>query len=347
MRRLLECFGSPEAVWGASWAELSGLKWLRPRVRQALARGPDQAALDEVLGILESLDAWVLTFNDPLYPSLLGRIPDPPPILYGIGNPEVLKGDLVAIVGSRQCSTYGIKAAKELARGLASHGIGVVSGLAIGVDTAAHQGALSGKGVTVAVKGCGIDIQYPKRNISLAAQIARTGAVISEFPPGIEPEPGLFPLRNRIISGLSLGVIVVEASLKSGSLITASYALDQGRDVMAVPGSIFSYKSAGTHYLIKMGARLVEGVRDVMDELGLGEFQSSGWASQEEGPTGGFDCALPDEKLVLQKLEPYPMHIDEIANVCGLPVSRLSGVLLQLELKDLIMSLPGQMYQLK
>ena len=344
LRRLYEHFGSVEAVWQASREEICGLKWLRPGVRQALCMGPDQAAVDSALGVLDALGAWVLALDDPLYPELLRRIPDPPPVLYGIGDPGALRRECVAIVGSRRCSTYGIKAARELASGLASRGIGVVSGLAVGVDTAAHKGALEGNGVTVAVKGCGIDIPYPRQNTALAAKIVSSGVVLSEFPPGTGPEPGLFPLRNRIISGLSLGVVVVEASRKSGSLITAACALDQGREVMAVPGSIFSYKSAGTHYLIKMGARLVEGVKDILDEVGLEECAFEDSEEDREGEGGGHRGLLPEEMLVLQRLEAYPQHIDEIAEACGLPVSRLSGLLLQLELKGLVTSSPGQMY---
>ncbi len=346
LRRLVDHFGTPEAVWGASAKELSGLAWLRPGVREALVRGPDQAELSKAQKAMESCGAWIMTFLDDCYPLLLSRIPDPPPVLYGLGDPGVLDKSLVAVVGSRQASTYGIKAAKELSKGLASYGIGVVSGLAIGIDTAAHQGALSGGGVTIGVKGCGIDVLYPKRNRSLVARMAREGAVISEFPPGVYPEACNFPMRNRVISGLSQGVVVVEASPKSGSLITASCALEQGRDVMAVPGSIFSYKSLGTHYLIKMGARLVEGIQDIMDELGLE------WNADDPGLLAGAGRSepvksLPEEQKVLEKLEPYPQHIDEIAEACGLSVSRVSGLLLQLELKELVLSLPGQMYQLK
>lgn len=346
LRRLVDHFGTPEAVWGASSEEFSGLPWLRPSVRRALVRGPDIAAVSRARKALESCGGWMMTFHDDCYPSLLSSVSDPPPVLYGIGDPAALEGELVALVGSRQASTYGIKVAKELSMSLASYNIGVVSGLAIGVDTAAHKGALSGGGITVGVKGCGIDVPYPRRNVSLAVRIAGRGAVVSEFPPGVLPEAGHFPARNRIISGLSRGVVVVEASPKSGSLITASCALDQGRDVMAVPGSIFSFKSRGTHYLIKMGARLVEGVQDILDELGM-VWDEACPVAGAAGARGRATSSLPEEQKVLARLEAYPQHVDEIAEACGMPVSRVSGLLLQLELKDLVMSLPGQMYQLK
>ncbi len=347
--RLIDYFGSAEAVWDAPANIFLQLSWARPGTRKALAKGPDNDAVCRVLETLEGIGAWVMTIHDRDYPPLLARTANPPPLLYGLGRRDALSKDLVAIVGARQATTYGLKVAKELAKGLSSHGVGVSSGLAIGIDTAAHQGALEAGGVTVAVKGCGLDVCYPKRNTSLSRRICGKGAVISEFLPGTPPEAQNFPIRNRIVSGLSQGVVVVEAGPKSGALITAACALDQGREVMAVPGSIYSYKSSGTHYLLKMGASLVENVQDVLEELGLGPGHEAGRGSMRHftGVTKRSAYSSLEEQIVLSKLEPYPQHIDEIAQACGLPVGKVSSLLFELEIKDLVASLPGQMYQLK
>ncbi len=228
---------------------------------------------------------------------------------------------------------------------LVQHGYTVVSGLALGIDTASHEAALRSGGSTIAVKGCGIDVAYPRQNTDLVRRIADHGAVITELPPGSSPEARNFPIRNRIISGLSYGVVIVEANVKSGSLITASCALEQGREVMAVPGSIYSYRSSGTHWLIKQGARLVENFTDIMEELGA-EKQGHN-TDLVPGVSKERPELSPEEQNVFDKLEPYPQHIDNIANLCGQSVGQVSGLLLQMELKELIRAFPGQIYQLK
>jgi len=345
LRRLVEHFGSARAVWEAGPADFSDIARFPAHVRDALARGPDEKTIEHSIDVLERIGAWTMTFLSKDYPSLLNEIQNPPALLHGIGDPSSLKNRAVAVVGSRYPSSYGLDVARMLSSELVQHGYTVVSGLALGIDTASHEAALRSGGTTIAVKGCGIDVVYPRQNAGLVNRIADNGAVITELPPGSSPEAKNFPIRNRIISGLSLGVVIIEASMKSGSLITASCALDQGREVMAVPGSIYSYRSSGTHWLIKQGARLVENFTDITEELG----------SEKQGPNkdispgvpGEYPELSPEEQKVFDKLGPYPQHIDDIAHLCGQPVAQVSGLLLQMELKDLIQAFPGQIYQLK
>ncbi|NIA08637.1 MAG: DNA-protecting protein DprA [Nitrospiraceae bacterium] len=344
LRRLVRYFGSAERVWKAKPEEFSRVSQLSSKIREALARGPNEEAVRHTLNVIKKMGAWVITSMDTDYPTILKEITNPPSLLYGIGDPNCLRKKSVAIVGSRMASSYGLSVARELSSGLVLHGYTVVSGMAIGVDTASHEAAVRSGGSTVAVMGCGIDRPYPRQNIGLSRRIAEHGAVITEFPPGTPPEPQNFPIRNRIISGLSQGVVVVEASMKSGSLITASCALDQNRDLMAVPGSIYSYRSKGSHWLIKQGAQLVDSVSDIIDGLDTGihkhpEMQPS--VSQKEPQLSS------EEQQIFEQLEPYPQHIDNIAYKCGCSIGKVSGLLVQMELKDLIQALPGQIYQLK
>jgi DNA processing protein len=346
LRRLIDHFGSAEAALQAARDDLDAIRWLSPRICEVLKKGPDPGAVERCVMTLERLGAWVLTYLDEAYPPLLKEIPDPPAVLYGLGNPAHLHGRSIAIVGSRNASPYGSMAAKKLSTALARQGFTVVSGLALGIDTAAHESALQAGGATVGVKGCGIDYLYPRQNRKLFLRMAEKGAVVTEFPPGVLPEPKNFPIRNRIISGLSMGVIVVEAGMKSGSLISASCALEQGREVMAVPGNIFSHTSRGTHWLLKQGARLVEDLSDVIDELGV---QRKNTAPKTEPETR--DRATPvlssEERALFERLGPYPLHIDDLAHLSGLSVGQVSGLLLQMELKDVVQALPGQLYQQK
>lgn len=345
LRRLIDHFGSAEVALEAGRRGLDAIRGLSPKVREALQKGPDPEAVAKCVTTLEDLGAWVLTYLDQAYPPLLKEIPDPPPVLYGLGNPAHLCSRSIAIVGSRNASSYGSIAAKKLSASLAREGFTVVSGLARGIDTAAHESALQAGGVTVGVKGCGIDYPYPRQNRKLVHKMAERGAVITEFPPGVLPEPKNFPIRNRIISGLCRGVIVVEAGLKSGSLISASCALEQGREVMAVPGNIFSHTSRGTHWLIKQGARLVEDPSDVMDELGIQRKKAvleTDTEARNQAPV-----LSGEEEALLEKLGPYPIHIDDLAHQSGLSVGQVSGLLLQMELKDVVQALPGQLYQQK
>lgn len=350
IRRLVDHFGSPEAVLSAGASALNAVRWLSPRVKDAILVGPDRHALERGMETLTGINAWALTYLDAQYPKTLAQIPDPPAVLYGLGDPDRLRGRSIAIVGSRKASPYGIRAARELSSALAERGVTVVSGMAPGIDTAAHEAVLQAGGVTIAVKGCGIDVPYPRHDRFFIERMASNGAIITEFPPGVTPEPRNFPIRNRIISGLCLGVVIIEASMKSGSLITASCALEQGREVMAVPGSIYSNGSVGSHWLIKQGARLVENATDILEVLdgpcmSNGAIAGPGLIEERSGRP-----AMPlehEEELLFNMLGAYPIHIDELADLSGLSVAQVSAILIQLELKDIVQALPGQMYQRK
>ncbi len=344
--RLVETFGSAEAVWQNVDSLQSGCSWLRSSACEALQHGPDPKRMKQHRDFLKRPDAWAITMEDSAYPELLAKIDDPPLILYGLGDPACLDGPCIAVVGSRAATQYGKDAARRLAAELVSKGFVVVSGLALGIDSEAHKSAMEYGGTTVAVKGCGLDYAYPRRNISLAKAIARHGAVISEFPLGMPPEPGHFPVRNRIISGLCQAVVVVEGTMRSGSLVTAALALEQGREVGAVPGSIFSNRSKGTHWLIKNGAKLVASADDILEEIPEYILGLRSKGSQEQIRESLDDLDLdPDEKKVLEILGPYPQHLNEIAQAAGLEAHKASGLLVQMELKDLIQSLPGQNYK--
>jgi DNA processing protein len=249
----------------------------------------------------------------------------------------------VAVVGSRNATYYGLKASERVGWGLGQSGVGVVSGLARGIDAAAHWGCLRGGGHTVGVLGTGIDVVYPRENERLFQTVCSRGTIVTEFPPGTPPEPRNFPIRNRIISGMSKGVVVVEATKRSGSLITAGMALDQGREVFAVPGSIDSFKSTGTHSLLKQGARLVENSDDVLEELSMRPR-----SSPAHGPDRKEAVAWRDmdeiEQRVFDILGMYPIHIDEIVRISKLDAGKILGVLLRLELEGMVNQLPGMMF---
>jgi DNA processing protein len=292
---------------------------------------------------LEKKGYFLLTVEDPDYPSNLREIFDPPFVIYGAGRPEVLEEPSVAVVGARRPTPYGRAAAEKLARDLAACGLVVVSGLARGIDSIAHWGALD-SGRTVAVLGSGLDDIYPQENRGLFRKIAENGAVITEFPPEMPPFPFHFPLRNRVISGLSLATVVVEATRQSGSLITARLSLEQNRDVMAVPGSLTSDLSRGTNWLIKSGAKLVETWEDVVEELPspLRErFLSRRTEEKKKMP-----AMSPEEKRVFDRLSvEMPIHIDELVEAADVSVSEMLGLLLNLELKGLVRQAPGKFFQ--
>jgi DNA processing protein len=282
---------------------------------------------------------------DNSYPARLLDIADPPVALFCQGDMECLEKSAVAIVGSRAATTYGKRVSFELARELARQGICVVSGMAMGIDGEAHAGALAGGGVTIGVLGCGVDVVYPQQHGALFKEVAVRGLLMSEYPLGTGPDGFRFPERNRIISGVSLGTVVVEASLKSGSLITARLALDQGREVFAVPGRIDSVKSQGTHRLLQQGAKLVNSVDDILEELDMaGMLHHSGVA--------GSSAVQPvelqeDEKHLLSCLEVYPVTIDELVRESGYDAAAIFQILLCLELKGVVRQLPGQQYELR
>lgn len=350
-KRLIERFGNPENIWLAKPRDFEQLSWLSAKARIALAGGPDDIQTAEDIECLGRLGAWVVTIDDPWYPPLLREIYAPPHILYGVGDKGALLASGIAMVGSRRASRYGMMMARSLARTVSRAGLSVISGLAPGVDTVCHETVSDDGGITVGVKGCGLDVQYPRENVGLERRMVMKGAVVSEFPLGTEPEPRNFPIRNRIISGMSRGVLVVEAGLKSGSLITASYALDQGRSVMAIPGPVTSSLSAGTNWLIKQGARLVESVEDILDELRITDRRSAVAPAGRDGEAVTGDDGLrglsKEEHAVYEKLGHDPVHLDDLVHCCALPVSLVSGLLMRLALKELVQILPGQFYQRK
>ena len=262
-------------------------------------------------------------------------------VFYTKGIDIPAKTTFVAVVGSRNSTPYGVKTAENLAQGLARRGLGIVSGLARGIDSAAHWGCVEGRSFSVGVLGTGIDVVYPPSNKKLFDVMNEKGAVITEFPLKTPPEPKNFPIRNRLISGLSRGVIVVEATMKSGSLITASVALEQGREVFAVPGSVHSFKSKGCHFLLKQGAKLVENADDVLDELGLNYSYADKKDSYTEPPLPPLE---DNEKKVYDLLGDYPVHIDDIAREGNMEPGTASAVLMRMELKGIVRQLPGKLF---
>ncbi len=282
----------------------------------------------------------ILRLQDAGYPKALRATFDPPPVLYVRG--EIVREDVqaVAVVGSRHASAYGLSAAEAIARDLAFAGVTVVSGLAVGIDSAAHRGALAAGGRTIAVLGCGIDVAYPRRNQKLACEIAEQGAVVSEFCPGTPPEAWRFPRRNRIVAGLSLGVVVVEAGEKSGSLITARLGLEAGRDVFAVPGEIGLARTRGTHRLLREGAKLVECGADVLEEAAPWLLPAS--ASGQPGSPGGEPSA--EARAVLDAFDGAVVHVDRLIARSGLGAARTLEILLDLELRGAVRHHPGMLY---
>jgi DNA processing protein len=344
-KRLIDRFNSPEFILGATRDELLGVEGITPRLVAAIKQRkiPDPVKKDFDL-VLEK-GYKIVTMADSDYPPLLLQIPDPPPFLYVFGR---LDGSIknVAVVGSRNATSYGRSITRRLCRDLARLKITIVSGMALGIDSAAHEGALLGKGSTIAVLGSGLENIYPTENRKLFHQIADTGAVVSEFSLTAEPDAHNFPIRNRIISGISLGTLVVEATRRSGSLITARLAAEQNREVFAVPGSIQSFKSTGTHTLIKQGAKLVEHARDIMEELSHiieAPFETDN--TTEETPKKIPRLSL-EESRVFEGLDPYPVHIDELARKLPMESGRLLSVLLQLELKNIVLQSPGKFFSL-
>jgi len=344
-RRLLDRFETPAGILGAGEADLYGVEGMTPRLVGALRRHKMPAAVHEDLALVQKNGYRIISFRDAVYPCLLRHIADPPPLLYLYGSLDPDSRN-IAVVGSRNATHYGIAATLRLCRDLASHGLTVVSGMARGIDTAAHEGALSGRGATVAVLGCGLGTIYPAQNERLFHRIAERGAVISEFPFKAKPDPHHFPVRNRIISGMCAGTVVVEATRNSGSLITAHLAAEQGREVFAVPGSVASFKSMGTHRLIKEGARLVENARDILEELsGFWPGSCFPEPAEDPGPDPKQDLGLSQSQAALYgALGPYPVHIDTLCRELAMEPGAVAGHLLQLELKGLVRQTPGKFF---
>lgn len=338
VRALLDYFGDLERAWRAPASELHRAGLDRRAVENLLklrtAYDPDTD-----LRKVERAGARILTWDDPDYPIRLREIPHPPPVLYVKGSLAESDQWAMAVVGTRRATAYGKEAARVFAGELAANGITIVSGLARGIDGAAHQAALEAGGRTIAVLGQGIDTAvYPPEHRKLAQQIVERGALASEYPPGTPPEAANFPPRNRIISGLSLGVLIVEAPERSGALITADFAAEQGRDVFALPGPIFARSAAGTNRLLREGALMALSPRDVLEELNMTMVAQHIEAQAAIPPQDETEAAL------LGQLSSEPMHIDEIGRQAGLPIAQVSSALAMLELKGLVRQVGGMNY---
>ena len=338
IRELLKQFGLPENVLARPRGELARLA-----PRASISAIDSEEVTRGVAAALE----WVqrpghalVTLADQNYPRPLLEIPDPPPLLYASGRLELLNHPCLAVVGSRNATAQGERNAESFARVFSDNGLCIVSGLALGIDAAAHRGGLAGAGSTAAVLGTGIDIVYPARNAALAEEIACAGLLLSEFPLGTKASAHNFPRRNRLISGLTLGCLVIEAALASGSLITARAAAEQGRDVFAVPGSIHSPLSKGCHALIKSGAKLVESAEDVLAELS--GFRRTGYASTAHSRPSG---EAPEHEALLVHMGFDPVDVDSLCSRAGLSPELVSSELLRLELAGRIAALPGGLYQ--
>jgi DNA processing protein len=337
LRRLLNKFGLPSEVLARRRAELAEV--VPAGALEGLDSATVQEAVSAALKWVERPGHSIVTLADDGYPKALLEIADPPPLLYAVGRTELLQRPCLAIVGSRNASAQGERNAESFAQALSDAGLAIVSGLAAGVDAAAHRGGLAGPASTIAVLGTGVDVVYPRRNADLAGLIATHGLLVSEFALGTGPLAHNFPRRNRLISGLSSGCLVVEAALASGSLITARTAADQGREVFAIPGSIHSPLSKGCHALIKSGAKLVESASDVLNELS--GFRPSGYASTTAGETVG----VQDDAALLAHMGHDPVDVDSLCLRAGMSAEQVSSELLRLELDGRVAALPGGLYQ--
>jgi DNA processing protein len=348
IHRLLGKFHTPDAILAAPVPSLveAGLPDCLARELQQETR---RTAAEAKWAECRQNGVEIMTLLEPLYPRLLREIFDPPLILFFRGDPTCLNSPTVSVVGSRHATPYGINVAEQLSRDLARRGLTIASGLARGIDAAAHRGALEGKGKTVAVLGSGLDMIYPRENQKLARQIESSGCLVSEYPPGTPPTPQNFPVRNRIISGLALGTCVVEAAEFSGSLITSRLALEQDREVFAVPGNITSRNSFGPNLWIKQGAKLVQDWRDIVEELPMAlrqEILSRSGGSSETQQQDLFSRVLtPEEKRVLELLSAdQAVQIDQLLESTGMNSSELLATLLELEMKDQIKQLRGKCF---
>jgi DNA processing protein len=336
-KRLVGYFGDPGAAWQASAAELQSAGLDRGPMESLLA-ARQELDLDEELERVRAEGSHVITWEDEGYPPRLLQVHDAPPVLYVKGEIEPRDEWAVAVVGTRSATRYGKQIVDEIAGDLARAGITVVSGLARGIDSLGHRAALRAGGRTIAVLGCGIDIIYPSEHRDLARSVVERGALVTEYPLGTKPEGGNFPARNRIISGLSLGTLVVEAGKRSGALITADYALEQGREVFAIPGNVHSPKSEGTNRLIQEGgAKLVVSVQDILEELNLTLVEHH----QE------VRMVVPEderEARILKHISEEPVHVDEIGQRTDLPISEVTSTLAMMELKGMVRQVGGMNY---
>jgi DNA processing protein len=346
--KLLREFGSPEAIFNASLTALEAQRLTAPVAQAIHTRQPLSAAAKE-LAQVEQAGSRLVTWDEPAYPRRLREIYDPPPLLYVRGNVELLDRHSISIVGTRRPTPYGNQMAERLARDLAERGLVIVSGLARGIDSCAHKGALaSPRGATVGVLGCGIDVVYPKENKKIFAEMETRGAIITEFPLGTFPAPQNFPIRNRIIAGMALGVVVVEGAQYSGSLITARLGMEFGREVYGVPGNVTQPSSFGPNQLIKQGAKLVTSWEDVVEELPTdvrAELLPVEATSPEERASLVEASLSPSEKTLYALLGvDQARHVDELMETSGLSSSEVLATLFDLEMKGVVRQLPGKQF---
>jgi len=333
--QLLRAFGDPEGVFAATGKQLREV--VTANIADEISAGPNAELTAATLTWLKEPGNHIITLADQSYPQTLLEIPDPPPLLYAKGDLQLLDSRCIAVVGSRNATPQGEKNAEDFAAALSAHGYCITSGLALGIDGAAHRGGLKAKGSTIAIVGTGLDIVYPSKHRELAHQIAQRGLILSEFGLGTPSRAQNFPRRNRIISGLSAGCLVVEANVQSGSLITARLAAEQGREVFAIPGSIHSPLSKGCHQLIKQGAKLVDNIQDIIDELG-------GVTTQQQAQDASSVEAM-EANPILDCMGFEAVSIEVLLERTGLTSDNLSAMLLMLELENKIASLPGGRYQ--
>ncbi len=342
-KKLAAQFADPRKIFAASRSELEAVEDLRGDAIDSLIHFDQWAEVENELSHIRAADITLVPFSDVNYPARLKTIDDPPPLLYVKGELKSVDDKAVAIVGSRSASDYGRRVARDLARGLASRGFTVVSGMARGIDGMAHETALDSGGRTIAVLGSGVERAYPPEHDKLYQRIRSNGAVVSELPIGTRPMAFNFPARNRLISGLSLGVVVVEATEKSGSLITASLAAEQGREVFAVPGEVGSSRSRGAHRLIRQGAKLVESVDDILEEIAP-QLLSRGTSSANAAPLTLPQTASAEARKIFALLEAGSLQIDEVIEGSGLAAPRVLQILLELELQGYVRQLAGKRY---
>ncbi|WHH58924.1 DNA-processing protein DprA [Petroclostridium sp. X23] len=339
--KLLRIFQKPEMVWRAGKKELESIQGIgKQDIERLLNKDLDTAK--KVLYDTQRLNINIISMNDSGYPRMLKKIYDPPCVLYVRGRLPGENNISIAMVGARKASNYGRNAAEKIASSLAERGICIVSGMARGIDTSSHRGALKAGGKTAAVLGCGVDVVYPKENAELMNYIIKNGAVISEYPPATAPIQNNFPARNRIISGMTLGTIVVEAGERSGSLITVDFALEQGRDVFAVPGNIDTHYSIGTNNLIKQGAKMVTCIEDILEELQINNYQLCNTKDIKQINDPVYLDITDEEKIVYSHLSSTPVHIDELCGSIGYSVQKINCILTLLEMKGLIRQIAGK-----
>ena len=381
IQRLLVAFGSAQRALDATLEELTQVEGLSPNVGQRLIRGKSRVFVDQELELIEAHNCHLVAINDSAYPMLLKEIADPPPLLYVRGELGQPDAPSITVVGTRSPTNYGKTISRQLSQQLAENGVTVISGFARGIDTCAHQGALQANGRTIAVLGNGLSQIYPDENKDLADEIVKSGALISEFSMSVPPFPKNFPRRNRLVSGMSSGTVVVEASVRSGSLITARHAAEQGREVFAVPGQIFSNQSRGSHQLINQGAKLINAIDDIWEAFpdrrltptltsSLAQLPLDSSAASRGRANSNLFVEVPaqdtsigsmgtpavkptiqstpelsaDERAILEAIDVPCSHIDQIARTTSLPMNKVSSTLVMLELKGIVQQMPGKQF---